>query len=42
MILMLHIRQVKLIKDIKNEEFNDINYEDFEKRKSCEDFENVG
>ena len=30
------------VKDIKNKEFNDINYEDFEKRKTCEDFENVG
>ena len=36
------INDENLIKDIKNEEFNDINYEDFEKRKSCEDFENVG
>ena len=31
-----------LIKDIENKEFNDINYEDFENGKTCEDFENVG
>ena len=36
------INDENLIKDIKNKEFNDINYEDFEKRKTCEDFENVG
>ena len=36
------INDENLIKDIKNKEFNDINYEDFEKRKTCKDFENVG
>ena len=36
------INDENLIKDIKNKEFNAINYEDFEKRKTCEDFENVG
>ena len=36
------INDEKLIKDIKNKEFNDINYEDFEKRKTCEDFEDIG
>ena len=32
------INDENLIKDIKNKEFNDINYEDFEKRKTCEGF----
>ena len=36
------INDENLIKDFENKELNDINYEDFEKRKTCEDFENVG
>ena len=36
------INDENLIKDSKNKEFNDINYEDFEKRKTCEDFNDIG
>ena len=35
------INDENLIKDIKNKEFNDINYEDFEKPKTCEDFKDI-
>ena len=36
------INDENLIKDIKNKELNLINYDDFKKRKTCEDFENIG
>ena len=36
------INDENLIKDIKDKEFNDdVNYEDFEKRKTCENFEDI-
>ena len=40
--MKIPINDENLIKDIKNKEFNDTNYEDFEKRKTCEDFKDIG
>ena len=36
------INDENLIKDIRNQEFKDINYEDFRKRKACENFKDIG
>ena len=40
--IQVKINFCNLIKDIKNKEFKDINYEDFEKQKTYEDFKDIG